>query len=155
MDWQQAKTEFEWDGSLRDVYILNADVGVWQKVIDSLQSSDYPLLCDVNGKEATLPDNVADVFEKRSEGGPTLSVDVHGILLNCHFFTEEEVEFDLDPQEIDSEERLQALFRFMRRIGEAAGRQVIMTPENAAHYPVFVFFPESGEIRHTPFGCQP
>jgi hypothetical protein len=33
MDWQEAKAEFEWDGSLRDVYILNADVGVWQKVI--------------------------------------------------------------------------------------------------------------------------
>jgi hypothetical protein len=155
VDWQHAKAEFELDGSLRDVYILNADVGVWQKVIDSLRSSDYPLLYDVNGTEATLPENVADVFGIRSDVGLSLSVEAEGILLNCHFFTEEEVEFDLDPREMDSEERLQALFRFKRRIGEAAGRQVIMTPENAAHHPVFVFSPESGEIRHTPFGCQP
>jgi hypothetical protein len=61
----------------------------------------------------------------------------------------------MDPREIDSEKRLQALFGFMKRIGEAAGRHVIMTPENAAHYPVFVFSPEGGEIRHTPFGCEP
>ncbi len=44
LDWQQVKTEFEWDGGWRDLYILNADIGVWQSVIDALRSSDYPLL---------------------------------------------------------------------------------------------------------------
>jgi hypothetical protein len=152
MDWQQAKAEFECDGSLRDLYILNADVEVWQRVIDSLRSSEYPCRYQVDDNDRPLPGSVEDVFKKRQEAGFLLSVDVDGILLNCHFFTEEEVEFDLDPREIDSREKLQALFRFMRRIGQAAGRHVIMTPENRTDIVVFQCSPESGAIRHAPFG---
>src|SRR5438094_9223626 len=103
MDWQRVETEFEWDGSLRDLYILDADVEVWQRVVDTLRSSEYPCCYRVDGNECPLPEDVEDIFKKRHEASFLLSIDAESILLNCHFFAEEEVEFDLDPRELDAE----------------------------------------------------
>lgn len=97
------KAEFEWDGSLRDLYILNADTEVWQKVIEFIRTGEYAYRFEMDGEELPLPADINSLFEVRAEVGAQLSVDVHGITINCYFFAEDEVEFDIDPREIDGE----------------------------------------------------
>lgn len=149
MDWQQVKAEFEWDGSLRDLYVLNTDTEVWQKVIEFIRTSEYPYRFEMDGEESPLPADVAALFEMRAEVGVLLSLDVHGITINCYFFVEDEVEFDIDPREIDGEVKLQALIGFMRRIGRATGRAVRLTPENWQKSIIFEYLPENDEVRYS------
>ncbi len=49
--------------------------------------------------------------------------------INCHFFTTEEIEFDIDPREITGESDFQALTEFMRFVGLKLSRRVALTPE--------------------------
>jgi hypothetical protein len=43
MDWNKYKKEFEWDGSWRDLYILNTDISHWQPLIDLLRGGACPI----------------------------------------------------------------------------------------------------------------
>ena len=88
VEWEQAKSEFEWDGTLRDLYILDADVDIWQRIVDCLRSSEYPWCYRVRSdEEESLPSDVREMFKSWDVGSPLLSVAVDGITLNCHFFT--------------------------------------------------------------------
>jgi len=87
LNWQELKTEFEWDGSLCDLYILDTDVEIWQRMLDVLRASGYPLHYTIDHEQIDLPTDVGVIFNKRLEGSPMLSIEVHGININCHFVT--------------------------------------------------------------------
>lgn len=148
MNWNEYKKEFEWDGSWRDLYILHTDNTHWQSLIDLLQTTAYKTIFKVDNEIVTLPKNVAEIFQKSSEMSVLMSVELNGIILNCHFFTDEEIEFDIDPREIDSEEKLHQLFKFMRRLGQMFQKEVILTPENAQELIIFRYEPETDKIQH-------
>ena len=52
IDWKTCKQDFEWDGSWRDIYILNTNILEWQKFIDFLRSSKY--VYQLNGEIGVL-----------------------------------------------------------------------------------------------------
>jgi hypothetical protein len=57
-------------------------------------------------------------FERRQETSALLQVTAGNVHLNCHFFCAEEIEFDLDPPELEGEQGLQAVLAFIRGPGE-------------------------------------
>jgi hypothetical protein len=148
MKWQDYKDEFEFDGSWRDIYVFTTDVSDWQRLIDFLRSGVYEYSCTLGGEEATLPSYAREMFEAGYEFRPLLSVNVGSVVLNCHFFTEEEIEFDLDPREIKGELQAEQVFAFMRRIGRILDKEVILTPENAQNVAIFKFFPGARQIQY-------
>jgi hypothetical protein len=95
---------------------------------------------------------VADIFQRRNERSVFMTIDIEGIFLNCHFFTEEEIEFDLDPGEVNGEEKLEQLFKFMQLIGALLQKEVILTPENMQEIAIFSYKPGTGKIEFMPFG---
>ncbi len=82
------------------------------------------------GEATPLPQTAAQVFGGRDSVLSYLGVRVGGLLFNCHFFTDEEIEFDLDPREVKGQDTLDAVLTFMRGIGQAVGKRVILTPES-------------------------
>jgi hypothetical protein len=140
-----SKEALEWDGSLRDLYILNTTVDDWQSLIDFLLQSEYPNTYTVNGEIAEFPSRVERVFETRNKATTLLSVRVDKVMLNCHFFCEEEIEFDLDPREITDKAHLRRLFEFMKRVGQVVGKDVLLTLENA-EFPLYRFNQISGKV---------
>jgi hypothetical protein len=50
--------------------------------------------------------------------------------INCFFFWEGEIEFDLAPREVNSDERLNQLLDFMRRLGRLLHKDVALTEES-------------------------
>ena len=129
MDWQDVKAIFEWDGSWLDIYVLKANPECWQKALDFVRAS-YPLVYGVDLDRAEFPREVTAIFSKRVEANTWLNIDVNGIDVACHFFTEDEIEFDLDPRHIDDETMFGHLCEFMRRLGQHLDQSVILTPEN-------------------------
>ena len=67
--------------------------------------------------------------------------------LNCHFFTEDEVEFDLDPREMKPE-LLGTLVDFFRLLGEATTKPVLLTMENMPEAVIMRFEPTTGKVEY-------
>ncbi len=137
MKWEDYSTDFDWDGSLRDIYVLETSVLDWQKLFDFLKSSDYTFAYQLYELEE-LPGSI-EIFGERRENKGLLCVDAGDVTLNCHFFCREIIEFDLDPREVKGEEQANFVFDFMRQLGRALNKEVILTPENMLESPIFKF----------------
>ncbi|MHB0936335.1 MAG: hypothetical protein ACYDCO_17755 [Armatimonadota bacterium] len=135
-DWDKCKAMFDVDGTLRDIYILNTTVDDWQKVLDALRACGYSLLPLQDGHAGGLPLDASAIFALHDQDqlGPSISVEDSGVTFNCHFFTKDEIEFDVDPREITSQTQFEVVLRFMQVISRATGKEAILTPENWQRY---------------------
>lgn len=128
MNWKQIASDFAWDGSLRNIYVLNTSEADWQAVWDILLEWTPPATFSVSGKIEPMPLGVETALE--SEIGCLFSFYVGPIQLACHFFSAVEIEFDFDPRQVSGETEIKQLDRFMRLLGDATGKQVILTQED-------------------------
>jgi hypothetical protein len=151
MKWEDYKAEFEFDGSWRDIYVLNTTISHWQLLVDFLRSDIYEYSCTIGGEKAVLPTIAKEIFDADYEFKPLLGVNVGSVILNCHFFTDEEIEFDLDPREIQNERQAEQIFAFMRQIGQILNKEVVLTPENLQDAPIFKFLPSDGKVQYIPY----
>ena len=114
------------DGSLRDVYVFNTAIGDWDKMLTLARAHPYEYLRDGSAHE--LPTAKA-LFQNR-EHSHWLSVKAGKVSLNCHFFTQEEIELNIDPREVaGSEEHISAL-QFIEQLAEVTQKDVVVTAEN-------------------------
>jgi len=151
INWQQYKAEFLCDGSWRDIYVLDADVAIWQRFLDFLRSSNIP---HHFGGEDNLEhlNDLGTYFKERSQHGSLiLSINIDGVIINCHFFIESEIELDLDPKEIAEENNAVAVFEFMEMVSEALSLPIRMTPENMDETPIFEYTPAKRTWIYSPF----
>jgi hypothetical protein len=130
MNWQEIKSEFEYEGSLLDLYIQQTDSDDWQKALDLIRSSPYRLCYMRDSQEAPLPHEAKSVLAPRQEASPFLRIGVESLTINCHFFIEEQIEFDVYPPEITTEAHFSYLCQFMRLLGQGLNKSVDLTPEN-------------------------
>lgn len=131
MTLAEHREAFEVDGSLRDLYVLHTTIADWQMLLDHLKAAPYRISYTLDGNVAELPAQVGDIFAARHLSAPLLSILLEGMQLNCHFFTAEQIEFDLDPRQVTTEARYEALLRFIVDLGHVLGRRLILTEENA------------------------
>lgn len=132
MAWKDVASEFVWDGAWRDIYVIGTTIADWQRVLDLLNDKTPDALAFyVNGEELPSAPSAEVIFERRQETSTLLQVTAGNVHLNCHFFCEEEIEFDLDPRELRGEGDLQAVLTFMTAIANAAGKRAILTHENS------------------------
>src|SRR5262245_30449355 len=110
--WKTVRDEFAFDGSLRDIYVFGTSIADWQRMLDAFRSTGYTLTYFRADQPTGLPANAADAFPPPEECDRRLSVRFAGVLANCHFFTVEEIEFDIDPREVKGQQELNALFGF-------------------------------------------
>ena len=149
--WQNVKPEFKGDGSLRDIYVTPADMEDWRRF--------YRLLKDFPGGEFSVdevpsipPSTVEDVFALRPTSHPMFRVSVGGVLVVIHFFNTEELEADFVPNEVVSEDKFVALLEFVRQVGNAVQKPVLITPENCRSHPFIIYSPATREFQHQSVG---
>lgn len=149
MNWDVVAAEFEWDGSLRDLCVLDTTVEDWTRLLRALPGWPYPWRYEVDGAAAALPSSARDAF-----AGPHafLAIDVEGVRVACHFFSLEDLEFDIDPRDVKGAREFAALEAFIGRVGAAVGRAVRMTPENTPDLPFLVYTPHDDRLTCTPVG---
>ncbi|WP_217209323.1 hypothetical protein [Streptomyces sp. AC550_RSS872] len=134
---------FEADGALRDVCVLSAEAGDWDRVISALRepeaaepqwevefSTTHPL------GDALLHSGAAALFAalERSGDSASLSVRIDGIWFTSYFFDWSEIEFTFDPVDVVGPPEVEVVEDFMRRVGDACGRRVVMTMETSTHH---------------------
>jgi hypothetical protein len=97
------ETAWQWDGSWRDIYILDTTLSDWQRLGSWLRTGPYPIEFSLNNVATSLPTDVVSIFRKRNKANILLKVDVDGVIAQCHFFWPKEIEFDIDPREVNNE----------------------------------------------------
>jgi hypothetical protein len=140
--WSKVESDFEWDGSLRDIYVRSATLEDWRAVYRVLKTSPE-VAFRFDGEQVAVPADISDVFAMRGKKSPMLSLKVGSVTVVCHFFTEEEVEFDIDPREVRSQADLDAVLAFLKKIGDSVRKPVLLTPENAPQSEILRYEPAS------------
>jgi len=152
LEWNHVGGEFYRDGSWRDIHVLETGIEHWQRALDALRSSPFRLQYFRGGVECPLPADAADAFPDPDYADRLLSVDLHGPIANTHFFTEKEIEFDLDPKQVSGQRELDSILQFMHLLAAATKREAILTPENAEHIAIFRVRPDDPNVEYTPCG---
>ncbi|MEW9674209.1 hypothetical protein [Ammoniphilus sp. 3BR4] len=63
-----------------------------------------------------IPNDITDIFKARKEKVIYSRFTYKGVDIACHFFSVEEVEFDVSPREINKITEAKAVFEFMDKL---------------------------------------
>jgi hypothetical protein len=145
-DWQICKSDFAWDGSWRDIYVFGTTASDWEKLLRSLDDLADRAAFSACGAASELP-RTFDQASWTVETRPLLQLHIGPVLLCCHFFAEDEIEFDLDPRDVTDAAALDRILGFMKHLGELLGKAVYLTPENMPETSILEYSPEAGAVR--------
>ena len=145
MIWDEYKSEFQID-DLMVIRIENTDLNDWQSFIDFLRSTEATLDYSIEGKTADLPSSVTEVLLDMESSG-LLNIGLDEVAVNCHFLTPDEIQLDLDPGQIDNENKARIVFRLMSTIGRTLNKTVLLAPKNNEEDVIFRYEPGKG-IEH-------
>ena len=103
--WSEIKSEFEADGSLRDIYVEDINPSIWNLLISEVKRSSYEVRF-YHGDDKTVLPNDLDTIKAMQQNNPTILCIwlTEGIQLNCHFFVDTEIELDVSPHDVQSED---------------------------------------------------
>ena len=134
MSWDKLKEEiYIWDGSWRDIYIADTTKDDWSKWVDFV-NSNYKVDW-FNGKTNQDEDKVdfriiLELWNGNDDLRSTAKIFIDQIQINSHFFTDQEIESDIDPREFNSIDDHNKLITFMNGLSKCLSRRVMLTPEN-------------------------
>ena len=126
VDYVTCTAAFHQDGSVRDLYVLSATQADWQRFLRFAEAQGAFWDGDT---AAPVPDDLACLFE--GDGLKLFQFQRGPIDIQCIPFTEEEIELFLGPEQVADQAAFDALTAFMRDLGMALGKPVLLTEENA------------------------
>lgn len=130
--WNEIKSEFETDGSLRDIYVENVQVELWNLFIEEVKNYKYRIEFSHGDNELALPNNFNAIKKLQETDPTTLRIWLPGdIQLNCHFFTEDEIELDVSPCDVQSEASYLQLLEFLKWLSSSTKKEVKLTHEGS------------------------
>ena len=121
---------FPCDGSLRDIYVDGTTEQDWEAFLSFLRAGEYALSYSRDGEAVPVPSSASEALRDSSHAH-LLEIDVSGVAVNCHFFTADDIELDLAPKDVATQEALDGLLAFMRGTGDHLRKDVTLTEENS------------------------
>ncbi|MBU3822516.1 hypothetical protein KO566_10615 [Flavobacteriaceae bacterium XHP0103] len=147
-NWNNIEWIFEKDGALRDIYVQNATISDWEKIIDLL-NSEYKI--SYGNSEENFTNQIDLDYVKKMFADETgeleikfVRIDLNGILILCHFFLEEQIEFDINPTEIKTELEFNKIMDFMKSISSKLDKQITLCGENQPEFPLIKIDTKNG-----------
>ena len=136
MNWKLAKKHFEDDGMLVDVYYEYMTTCGWEKLFGwiSTNSNVTSINCYIPETDKNLEKIPKEVAAYIDVSGfyCFVSILVGDITLFLRFYEKTELECDISPSDIDSEEKLFALLGVLEEIKIIAGSpRYLVCPENS------------------------
>ncbi|WP_157209271.1 hypothetical protein [Mariniflexile maritimum] len=147
-NWKNIKWIFEKDGALRDIYVQNATISDWERVVELL-NSEYKLTFGVY--EDNLTDKIEFEYVKTMFADETgeletksATIDLNGIVVKCYFFLENQIEFDINPTEIKTESDFNKITDFMKSVSAKLEKQITLCGENQPEFPLIKIDTKNG-----------
>jgi hypothetical protein len=140
---QRARTYNMTVADLHTYYVLAGRTPVlrfdWGRVVRDLVASDWVVEFSTTHPrgEELLRSGASELFgahEESGEDSATLAVRVDRIWFTSYFFDRSEIEFTFDPRDVVDQSGLAAVESFMKTIGDACGKPVVMTMESSTDH---------------------
>lgn len=130
---------------LCEVHVTNTSLDEWQRVIDlGRRHTEWSLEYLEDGEVVALPDRVEVIFQRTQQAATTLRVTPARIAIHAHFFTPDDIEFDVRARDITDQSRLDELLDFVKQVAHATHRPASVTPEAAEDAPFLTYDPTDG-----------
>lgn len=142
LSWNHCQEAFKVDGSLRDIYVFNTNTRDWDRFLDLVRSSTWSWSYMADASPELLPECSQQVFTD-TERTNILYVQLGSIEVACHFFCPEDFEFCVDPREVQSQDAMDRLLEFVRRLGRCIEKEVVVTEEDSPNWVWFRYQPAS------------
>lgn len=140
-NWDEIKWIFESDGSLRDIYVKKVNIEDWKNLIIYLNENH--IIKYGPAGENKINDKIDFEYLNKYFNDKTgelevkiASIVINDIIINLHFFSINEIEFDIDPKEIYSFDNYKKVLDFMNQVSEFLNKPLILTGENQSDFPL-------------------
>ncbi len=150
MDWKKCRPDFEPDGSLRDMLVLDTTTREWDVALAVVRELATSLAFSIDGGTSPLPASASETFALARDRSALLTFTYAGISFSCHFFGEDEIELSLAPKSISGPDRLNDLAKFMSILGARIGRDVLLVPEGLPTNPILRYSLSSSSVDWLP-----
>ncbi|MBC8048831.1 MAG: hypothetical protein H7X92_01625 [Chitinophagales bacterium] len=130
----------KWDGSLRDIYVFEADAAAWLQFVELIKRLPHTFF---QGDKNTIL-HFDDIFFEQTESC-LLTIYPNKLDLNCHFFTLQEIEIDLDIRCLANRLNQDLLLDFVEALANAVNKPVSITPENQSALPYITYTHANGD----------
>jgi len=139
--FEQYKWIFEPDGSLLDMYVQETKLHDWLTLIDFLNENykvKFAPTLDNEPQDRINKDYVTSLLLDTTGELEcrTVSVFCDNLIFNCHFFLQDEIEFDADPRELKGQKDFETLIAFMTAISKTLNKEIILTAEGFPEIPL-------------------
>lgn len=132
------------DGLLLDIVVPDADIEAWDRTLALVAS--WPGATHVVGSQQRPPPRRFTDFRSTSQAeGGCISIWVSGCQVNLHHFGDDEIELDIDPGDVGSDESARGLLGFVADLARAIGREVHIAPESLHAMVLLAFHPVRAE----------
>jgi hypothetical protein len=145
--WDECCGDFAPDGALRDIHIQQTRIAHWNQLLKTLRDK-YRAEYFIDGLSCAVPADAEAIFSIRESATTLLRVQVGAATLAYHFFAIDEIEFDVDPREVNSQPSLDQLLEFVKLIGDCVAKQVTMTYENDREHPFISYDPKDAGMSY-------
>ena len=146
ISWNQIEKDLKADGSLRDIYFFDSTVEIWNSFIAAVLNSEFNFNFYKDGEACEIYTDFSNIFKERENTSLMLSVEKGGVSFNCHFFTEDEIELDISPKEVNGQPSLNIVLEFMAYFSKAIGLPCVLTYENMPQHVIIKFSNEVGSV---------
>jgi hypothetical protein len=137
--WDDVREWFDpsQNGSAPDVVVPDTTVADWEALFELIRSEGWRWEYELGEERRPLPSAAAKLFEPDPEGlRRSLRVwPDPGLEWIVRPWTPDEVDSDVSLHEIQGQERLDAFCRFLRTLGAALRKPVLMFAEGTHDYP--------------------
>ncbi|MFI6360797.1 hypothetical protein ACIBJF_51810 [Streptomyces sp. NPDC050743] len=147
--WDDVRNFFDPDlmGALPDVSVEGTSVEDWQAVFDLVRSSGWLWEYLEGGVAGPLPPAVQVLTRPADAETAHLRVwPVPDVLVIFRPMSAEEIDFDVDLRELQGQEGVDVLCRFLAAVGRRLGKPVAMTAEGDHGNPVLGFDPDADRV---------
>lgn len=148
--WERCKGDLRPDGALRDILVQGTSIADWDLFLADPLVRGMAATFTLDGEAAALPATASEVFRIAEDHSATLRLLVGRIGLHCHFFSTEELEFDLQPGDIKDAADFSDLAAFIRRLGTLLRKAVLLTPDSLPESPIAVYSPAEDKLLYQP-----
>lgn len=134
LNWKELNKDiYYWDGSWRDIYISDTDRSDWKVFVDFI-NDQFEIKWFNESTQKTESkidfDRIIEFWDKKIDRNNTANIYLDNIQINTHFFTETEIECDIDPREFNGIVDHKKLMELLIKLSIRLNKRISITPEN-------------------------
>jgi hypothetical protein len=147
--WANCRDDFSFDGAFVDLIAYATDSAEWDAFWAALRSGPFELRAYRDGEPISLPESVTWILAEREKATVMVSVLAGTVTANCHFFGGD-LQLDIDPREVVSEQAFESVLALMRFVAAAVGLPILAMPEGGGPEHAFLRVLSNGQAEFLP-----